>query len=104
MEFLAELCTGITREEILQPQFNGLQVLNNPELHDESIPNLHAFRAVSQMMKISGITDFSTKDMIAPSAKRMRRQLSGEFCVLLCHMHVLTVGKEVLSLHSSSLS
>jgi kinetochore protein Nuf2 len=77
LEYMAEICTGITKEEISQPQFNGLQSLNNPELHEESIPYLHAFRAVAKMMKISGITDFSIKDYLQPSAKRLRRQLSG---------------------------
>eukprot|EP00606_Chrysophyceae_sp_TOSAG23-5_P001190 GSChrysophyteH2.ASY1.ANO1.7.1 assembled CDS len=77
MEYLAEICTGITKEEIVQPQFNGLQSLNNPELHEESIPYMHAFRAVTKMMTTCGIHDFSTRDYLAPSAKRMRRQLSG---------------------------
>ena len=75
--YLAEICTGITKEEIVQPQFNGLQALNHPELHEESIPYMHAFRAVTKMMNICGIHDFSTRDYLAPSAKRMRRQLSG---------------------------
>jgi kinetochore protein Nuf2 len=77
LEQLAEICTGITREEMAQPVFSGLSVLNYPELHEESISQLNSFRAVSKMMEICGIQDFSMKDFMAPSAKRLRRQLSG---------------------------
>jgi kinetochore protein Nuf2 len=77
LEFLAELCCGVTQEEMAQPAFNGLSAFNNIELHDESIPTLHAFRAVQKMMTVCGIPDFSIKDYVQPSAKRFRRQLSG---------------------------
>ena len=77
LEQLAEICTGISREEMAQPAFSGLSVLNYPELHEESISQLNSFRAVSKMMEICGIQDFSMKDFMAPSAKRLRRQLSG---------------------------
>jgi len=77
LEFLSEMCVGVTKEELAQPAFNGLQVFNNYELHDESIPTLNAFRAVSKMMDICGIPDFSVKDYMMPNAKRFRRQLSG---------------------------
>ena len=77
LEFLSELCTGVSKEEMAQPAFNGLSELNTPELHDDSIPILHAFKAVCKMMKICGIPDFTIKDYMAPSVKRFRRQLSG---------------------------
>ena len=77
LEQLAEICTGISREEMSQPAFSGLSVLNYPELHEESISQLNSFRAVSKMMEICGIQDFSMKDFMAPSGKRLRRQLSG---------------------------
>jgi len=77
LEFLSEMCVGVTKEELAQPAFNGLQVFNNYELHEESVPILNAYRAVSKMMNICGIPDFSIKDCMAPNAKRFRRQLSG---------------------------
>lgn len=79
LEQLAEICTGVTREEMDQPAFSALQagVLDYPQLHDESIPQLNSFRAVSNMMEVCGITDFSMKDFMAPSSKRLRKQLSG---------------------------
>lgn len=76
-EQLAEVCTGITKEEIAQPAFLGLNALNYPELHEESVPRLNSYRACCKMMEICGIQDFSVKDFITPTAKRVRRQLSG---------------------------
>lgn len=77
LEMLAELCTGIHRDEMSQPAFSGLAVLNYPELHEESIPQINSFRACSKMMEVCGIQDFSMKDFMLPSSKRLRRQLSG---------------------------
>lgn len=62
---LAELCTGISREEMSQPAFAGMSALSYPDLHEESIPQLHSLRACSRMMEICGIDDFSIKG-IAP--------------------------------------
>lgn len=76
-EQLAELCTGITREEMAQPAFSGLNSLNYPELHDDSVPRLNSYRACGKMMELCGIQDFTIKDFIVPTAKRVRRQLSG---------------------------
>lgn len=77
LEHLAELSTGVTRDEMGQMAFAGISVLNYPELHEESIPQLNSFRACSRMMEACGIVDFTTKDFMAPTAKRLRRQLSG---------------------------
>ena len=76
-EQLAELCTGITREEMAQPAFSGLNSLNYPELHDDSVPRLNSYRACGKMMELCGVQDFTIKDFITPTAKRVRRQLSG---------------------------
>jgi len=77
LEHLAEICTGTTRDEMGQMAFAGISVLNYPELHEESIPQLNSFRAVVKMMEICGVQDFTTKDFMAPSAKRLKRHLSG---------------------------
>lgn len=76
-EHLAEIVTGTTREEMSQPAFSGLSQLNYPELHEDSIPQINSFRACQKMMEVCSITDFSLKDFMAPTAKRVRRQLSG---------------------------
>lgn len=77
LEHLAEICTGISQQEISQPAFSGLSVLVYPELHDESIPQINTFRACSKMMEVCGIQDFTIKDFMAPQTKRFRKQLSG---------------------------
>lgn len=77
LELLAEITTGITSSEISQPAFAGLDVIAYPELHDDSIPQLNSFRACSQMMEMCEVLDFSIKDFISPTSKRLRRQLSG---------------------------
>lgn len=76
-EHLAEIVTGTSREEMAQPAFSGLSQLNYPELHEDSIPQINSFRACQKMMEVCSITDFSLKDFMAPTAKRVRRQLSG---------------------------
>lgn len=76
-EQLAELCTGITREEMSQPALQGLSAINYPELHEDSLPSLNTFRACSRMMETCGIHSFAVKDIIAPDSKRSRRFLSG---------------------------
>lgn len=76
-EHLAEIVTGTSREEMTQPAFSGLSQLNYPELHEDSIPQINSFRACQKMMEVCSIADFSLKDFMAPTAKRVRRQLSG---------------------------
>ena len=78
LEYLAEHCTGITREEMGQAPFSCLSVLTYPELHnEESIPQLNSFRAVTKMMETCGIYNFSIKDFMTPNSKRLSRQLAG---------------------------
>lgn len=77
LEQLAEICTGITRDEMGQIAFHGISALSWPDLHEDSIPNVNSFRACSKMMETCGINDFSTKDFMAPTAKRLKFQLSG---------------------------
>ena len=76
-EYMTELCTGITRDEMSQPAFSGLKQLTYPELHEESIPQINFLRACQKMMEVCGIYDFTMKDLMAPTAKRLRRHLSG---------------------------
>jgi len=74
---LVELCTGITPVDLQSPNHGALLGLNHPDLHEDSIPELAFFRACSKMMRICGIMDFSIQDVVKPSSKRLRRQLSG---------------------------
>lgn len=77
LESLAEICTGISKEELTQPSFAGLQNVVYPELHEESIPKFNQFKAVCKMMEICEIPDFTIKDFMGPTKNRLRLQLSG---------------------------
>lgn len=77
LECLAEICTGVTKEELNQVAFAGQDAVRHPELHEESIPKFNHFRACCKMMEICDIPDFSLKDIMNPTAPRLRRQLSG---------------------------
>lgn len=75
-EVFIENIMGTTREEMSQPAFSGLSALNYPELHEESIPELTFFRTTSKLMHACGVYDFCFTDILTPTPKRVRRQLS----------------------------
>jgi kinetochore protein Nuf2 len=79
LERLIESCIGMSRDDIALPPLQGLQMLEFPQLHDESIPHINNFRMCQKLMETCGIQDgnFSLNDCMAPSAKRFRKQLSG---------------------------
>ncbi|KAG5191100.1 Nuf2 family-domain-containing protein [Tribonema minus] len=80
---LVEFTMGVTREEMNQPVFAGLNVLNYAQLHEDSVPELAFFRAVSKMMTASCVHDFSFNDLQTPNKTRLKRQLSAviNFCM-----------------------
>ena len=82
LEILSEICTGVSRDELNQPAFAGLQALSYPELHEESVPQINSFRSCLKMMEKCEIQDFTIKDFITPTPNRLRRHLSGiiNFC------------------------
>ena len=47
------------REELQQPVFAAIDVLEFPELHDESIPFLAFMKCLTRLMTAAGIRDFS---------------------------------------------
>lgn len=77
LEYLAQICLGITADDLTQPAFAGLQAIHYPELHEDSIAKLNSLRSIMKMMEICDISDFSLRDLMAPDAKRLNRQLSG---------------------------
>lgn len=76
LEVFIENIMGVTREEMNQPAFAGLGALTYPELHEESIPELAFFRTASKLLHACGVYDFGLKDVLTPTPKRVRRQLS----------------------------
>ena len=55
------------REELQQPVFAALDVLEFPELHDESIPFLAFTRCLTRLMTAAGVRDFSLQVEPSPS-------------------------------------
>jgi len=39
-------CLDLTKDDVHQPKFYGLDALKHPELHDESVPALHFVRSM----------------------------------------------------------
>ena len=47
------------RQEMQQPIFAAIDVLEYPELHDESIPFFAFFRHLSRLFAAAGVKDFT---------------------------------------------
>jgi hypothetical protein len=47
------------REELHQPTLTALDCLEFPELHEESIANLAFTRALTKLVTVAGVHDFS---------------------------------------------
>mmetsp|Transcript_94711 Transcript_94711/g.230085 ORF Transcript_94711/g.230085 Transcript_94711/m.230085 type:complete len:458 (-) Transcript_94711:126-1499(-) len=75
-ETLIEHCMGVTQEEINTPRFEATEVLQNAELHEESIPVVAFLRHVTKLLSVCGVTDSCLKDLTKPDAKRLVRNLS----------------------------
>ncbi|EOD35971.1 hypothetical protein EMIHUDRAFT_362808 [Emiliania huxleyi CCMP1516] len=71
-----ELLLHRKREDMAQPDFEGLQELEFPELHEQSVPMIGFLSACQKLMAIAGVGDFTMSDLIKPEARRVRRSLS----------------------------
>ncbi|KAG1694987.1 hypothetical protein DVH05_020917 [Phytophthora capsici] len=67
---------GVTREDMAQIAFPGLPTLSFPELHSESVPELTFYRTAQRLLAACGVDDFGLRDVLHPTPKRVRRQLS----------------------------
>lgn len=72
---VVSLC-GISREELQQPVFAAIDVIDFAELHDESIPAMAFFVQTAKLMRASGVRDFSMKDLHKPDVVRLKKHLS----------------------------
>jgi hypothetical protein len=55
--YLLDVCA--CREELQQPVFAAIDVLEFPELHDESIPFMAFTKCLTRLMGAAGVKDFS---------------------------------------------
>ncbi|CAI5734418.1 unnamed protein product [Peronospora destructor] len=76
LEAFIETTMGVTREDMAQIAFPGLSTLSFPEIHAESIPELVFYRKAQQLLAACGVDDFGLRDVLHPTPKRVRRQLS----------------------------
>lgn len=74
--FVAKLY-GLTDDDLRQSGFRCLDVLANPDLHDEAVPVLHVLDACLRMFRAARYNDgFGLSDLIAPEPKRFLWQMS----------------------------
>ena len=76
MEALVHLLAGTSREELATPSADAMDVLEFPELHEDSIPRQAFSRALLSLMRAAGVPDFSVRELVKPDYQRLRRSLS----------------------------
>lgn len=68
-------CLDMTKEELYQPKFSGLDALRHAELHDDSVPVLHFFRSMCVSWRSTGVCKHSTlglRSLQGQAAQSMR--------------------------------
>ncbi|KAK9821512.1 hypothetical protein WJX74_005779 [Apatococcus lobatus] len=77
-ETLVTNLTGLSREDLQQPVLAATDVLEFPELHEESIPAFAFSSSLARLVAAVGIKDFTLReDLWKPEGPRLRRILSG---------------------------
>jgi Nuf2 family len=76
---ILEACGGITEEDLKQISPRMRETLQNicqyPQIHEE-FESVRFFWHLKKFMAVCGVMDFGWKDLIIPTAKRFRVQLS----------------------------
>merc|ERR1712048_542356 len=72
------MLTGVTWEQMQQPQLQAAETIGFPELHKDSIPQLTFTHHLSTVLGKVGCPDFTQSDLNKPTAKR-----------LICHLSAL---------------
>ncbi|KAJ3016259.1 kinetochore-associated Ndc80 complex subunit nuf2 [Thoreauomyces humboldtii] len=75
-EHFTHIFMGVTREQYSQPSFNTVQILEYPELHQDSISLMAYYRQLRKLMVEVGVADFNMRDILRPEPPRVRRCLS----------------------------
>ena len=69
-ENFVDLLMGVTNGDINQPNvFGAIEVLENPELHEESLSRLHFHKHLLRLMSTVGVADFVMADVTSPDYK-----------------------------------
>jgi len=75
-EQIVECLVGVSKEELSAPVGSAMDVIEFPELHDDSLPRMAMHRALMALMKASGVHDFELRDIYKADYPRLRRCLS----------------------------
>ncbi|KAI8914738.1 Nuf2 family-domain-containing protein [Powellomyces hirtus] len=75
-EHFTDMLMGVNRDHYSQPNFSVTQVLEYPELHQDSISLIAYYRQLRKLMVEVGVDDFNMRDILRPEPPRVRRCLS----------------------------
>lgn len=75
-EKMLELLKGVSRDELKQLDFKGIEILPYPELHEESIVEMGTLKELLELCRRTGVHDITLQDFLQPEGKRMRRIFS----------------------------
>lgn len=77
---LIDVALGVPEDELFKPAPESLNYrasLEFPELHEESISEIRFIKHCIKLMNVCGIPDFGIRDLVNPTPRRLRRQMSG---------------------------
>ncbi|KAI8848697.1 Nuf2 family-domain-containing protein [Chytridium lagenaria] len=75
-ELFTDILMGVSRDQFSQPNFAAMEILEYPDLHQESIILMAFYRQLARLIIEVGVTDFSVRDIIKPEPARIRKILS----------------------------
>ncbi|KAJ3216175.1 kinetochore-associated Ndc80 complex subunit nuf2 [Dinochytrium kinnereticum] len=75
-EQFTDILMGVSRDQFAQPNFAAMEILEYPDLHQDSIILMGFYRQLARLIIEVGVTDFSVRDIIKPEPGRIRRILS----------------------------
>ena len=70
LEQLAEMCSGVTREDLCSAARASSQSINYPELHEDSVIELALFRAVADVLRRPLVGFLETPDGLVEGGRR----------------------------------
>lgn len=75
-DYFIEEVYGKRPEDMAQPDFESLEVVDHPELYEHSIPSLHYIRECQKLCQAASFSEFGIRDIHAPDKSRFHWELS----------------------------
>ena len=81
-EAFTEQLMGISREHYSQPSFACIELLEHPDIHQESLALIGFYRQLIKLFKGVGVDHFSVRDLLQPSTEVVQEIISAliNFC------------------------